>query len=125
MATSTASTFSAARGCGSGRRPARQTGSATLSWRRRPSSVSRIRDEWKQTFPAKSLLLDCRDPTLAGMLEPDGTLRVFDLRSRKEVLHARLGVPVRETGGWTLLVRDRARFYLILNEGAGPAPSNF
>jgi hypothetical protein len=97
------------------------TGERTL----RLYDVQMGKDEWQQTFPAKSLLLECRDSSLAGMLQLDGTLRLFDLNARTEVLHARLGSAVRETMGPALLLRDRARFYLILDEGSGPGQSNF
>jgi outer membrane protein assembly factor BamB/tetratricopeptide (TPR) repeat protein len=41
---------------------------------------------WKQTFPAKSLMLQSEAPAFTGAVAPDGTLRVLDLSTGKEML---------------------------------------
>lgn len=43
------------------------------------------KDVWKQTFPVGTTLLSSEDPRLAGVCEPDGTMRVYDVQERKEV----------------------------------------
>jgi outer membrane protein assembly factor BamB/tetratricopeptide (TPR) repeat protein len=48
------------------------------------------RNLWEQKFPAGSILLRSEDPRLAGAIEPDGTLRVVDLTTTREVLKAKL-----------------------------------
>ena len=46
------------------------------------------KDLWKQAFAAKSSVLQAEDGDLAGVVEPDGLVRVVDLTTRKEVLTA-------------------------------------
>jgi outer membrane protein assembly factor BamB len=106
--------------------------STTGERRLRLHDVHTGKDVWQQTFPARSLLLESRDPSQVGLLEPDGILRVFDLHSSKEILHAHLGAQVGAKTGPLLplpqrglLIRDQTRSYVILDEGAGPDQSNF
>ena len=44
------------------------------------------KDVWKQAFAPKSYVLQAEDGDLAGVVEPDGLVRVVDLTTRKEVL---------------------------------------
>jgi outer membrane protein assembly factor BamB len=44
------------------------------------------KDAWKQAFAPKSLVLEAVDCDLAGVVEPDGRLRVIDLATKKELL---------------------------------------
>ena len=46
------------------------------------------KDVWKQAFAPKSYVLRAEDGDLAGVVEPDGQVRVVDLTTRKEVLNA-------------------------------------
>jgi outer membrane protein assembly factor BamB len=46
------------------------------------------KDIWKQAFAAKSHVLRTEDGDLAGVVEPNGQVRVIDLTTRKEVLNA-------------------------------------
>ena len=46
------------------------------------------KDLWKQAFAPKSYVLQAEDGDLAGVVEPDGLVRVVDLTTRKEVLNA-------------------------------------
>ncbi len=58
------------------------------------------RDVWSQSFAARSLVLQSEDPNLAGVVELDGTVHVFDLTSRQEILHTEKGFDFlnRKTG---------------------------
>jgi hypothetical protein len=72
---------------------------------------------WKQTFPASSRLLQSEDPSLTGMVEPDGRVEVFDLRSRKQVLDARIADKARlEKVNTVHLLADGRYFYVACNE---------
>ena len=42
--------------------------------------------EWRQAFAPKSYVLQAEDGDLAGVVEPDGLVRVVDLTTRQEVL---------------------------------------
>jgi outer membrane protein assembly factor BamB len=44
------------------------------------------KDVWRQTYPAKSIVLQAEDCDLGGVVEPDGQVRVVDLNTRKDVL---------------------------------------
>jgi outer membrane protein assembly factor BamB len=79
------------------------------------------KDVWRQTFPAGSLPVECRAPGQAGMVEPNGTVRLFDVSSGKEILHASLGGPPPPRANAAQLLQDRSRFYLILNDRADTA----
>ena len=46
------------------------------------------KDVWKQAFAPKSYVLRTEGDDLAGVVEPNGQVRVFDLTTRKEVLNA-------------------------------------
>jgi outer membrane protein assembly factor BamB len=83
------------------------------------------KDPWQHTFPAGSLSLECRNPSQAGMLEPDGTLHLFEVDSGKEILHAYLGGRLPAKALAAHLHQDRSRFYLILNEVPEAAQCNF
>jgi outer membrane protein assembly factor BamB/tetratricopeptide (TPR) repeat protein len=44
------------------------------------------KDLWKKTFAAKSIALTSQDETLAGIVQPDGKLTLFDLATGKELI---------------------------------------
>lgn len=48
------------------------------------------KDVWKQKYAMGSILLNSEDPRLAGVAEPDGTIRVYDVRTQKEVFTTKL-----------------------------------
>jgi hypothetical protein len=68
------------------------------------------KDLWKDEFPAKSIALQSEDPNLAGVVEPDGKLHVYDLRKqdKKELFTANL-LPkhLEKVHGVTLLSDDK------------------
>jgi outer membrane protein assembly factor BamB len=43
-------------------------------------------DVWKQSYAARSLVARSEDPSLLGVVEPDGKVHVVDLQARKEVM---------------------------------------
>jgi len=48
------------------------------------------RTPWEQKFAPGSVQLRSEDPNLAGAVEPDGTVRIVDLRSTKEVMKGKM-----------------------------------
>jgi outer membrane protein assembly factor BamB len=75
------------------------------------------KDLWKQTFAANAKILQSEDPNLAGAVDPDGRIRVFDLRSRKQVLDTRLYTQHQVDKATSLhLLVDGHYFYVASNE---------
>ncbi len=80
------------------------------------------KDLWKQSFPANSIVLQSEDPRLAGVVEPNGTVRIIDVQTQKEVLNKPLATPKHIAGAQSVtLVSDQDAFYLAIN---GPADPN-
>ncbi|MFO0879083.1 MAG: PQQ-binding-like beta-propeller repeat protein [Gemmataceae bacterium] len=78
-------------------------------------------DVWKQTYPAGTLQLASEDPRLAGVAEPDGTIRVFDMMTRKEVLTTKLlDAKHLEKAQGVTLVSDPDYLFLAINGEADP-----
>jgi outer membrane protein assembly factor BamB/tetratricopeptide (TPR) repeat protein len=80
------------------------------------------KDLWKQSFPGNSIVLQSEDPRLAGVIEPNGTVRVIDVLTQKELLNAPLADAKHVAGAQSVtLVSDPDSFYLAIN---GPADPN-
>ncbi len=78
--------------------------------------VSTGQEVWKGTFKAGALLLKSEEPELTGMVEPDGTVRVVNLRTHKEVLTSRLADPKHLLGAQQVwLLADHQDYYLAVN----------
>src|SRR5262249_31383430 len=81
-----------------------------------------------------SIMLKADDHDLAGAIEPDGAVTVYDARSQREVLRASLDwkavLDGRETDVAKVLdkvtdahlVTDRTQFYIALNQPAHATP---
>jgi outer membrane protein assembly factor BamB/tetratricopeptide (TPR) repeat protein len=70
-------------------------------------------DVWKHTYPARSIVLHSEDPALTGVVAPNGTVHVVDLRARKEVLSGKMAEPGHLAKVETVhLLADRENFYL-------------
>ncbi len=94
------------------------------------------KDVWAKTFLPRSIVLNSEDPRLAGVVEPDGKVRVIDLMTQKDVLHTDKGYDERnpKTGmdpahldrlqGITLLA-DGKRIYLACNGPTDPLLARF
>jgi outer membrane protein assembly factor BamB/tetratricopeptide (TPR) repeat protein len=80
------------------------------------------KDVWKQTFPPGTTLLQSEDPRLAGVVEPGGTVRVYDVQERKEVVTSQIASPqhIQRAQG-IYLVSDPDYLFLAVN---GPADPN-
>jgi outer membrane protein assembly factor BamB/tetratricopeptide (TPR) repeat protein len=81
-------------------------------------------DVWKQSYRAGAIVLRSEVPHLTGAVEPDGKVHLVDLRSRKEVMTARLVEPKEHLKDVTVihLLADTRRFYLALHASPiGPA----
>ena len=80
------------------------------------------KDVWKQTFAPKSFVLQGEESDLAGVIEPDGQVRVVDLATGKEVLTPKEKIDVKyldKDSTYTLLA-DPLDVYVVPN--AAPAP---
>jgi outer membrane protein assembly factor BamB len=72
-------------------------------------------DVWKQSYAPRSLVARSEDPSLLGVVEPDGKVHVVDLRTRKEVMAGQMDKDnvaehLRNVQGVHLLA-DRELFY--------------
>src|SRR5205085_685114 len=75
------------------------------------------KDLWKEKFAANSRVLQSEDPKLTGVVEPDGRVRVFDLRTRSEVLNAKMSDPHHLDKVTSVhLLADGRYFYVTCNE---------
>jgi len=80
------------------------------------------KDIWKQTFNPGTITLTSEDPRLAGVVEPDGTVRVMDVEKRTEVLNAKLASTAHiDRAQAVYLVSDPDYIFLAVN---GPADPN-
>jgi len=71
-------------------------------------------DEWKQSYPARSIVARSEDPNFTAVIDPEGKVHVIDLRARKEVMTGQMEEPanhLRNVQAIHLLV-DRKQFYL-------------
>jgi outer membrane protein assembly factor BamB/tetratricopeptide (TPR) repeat protein len=84
------------------------------------------KDLWKEKFAVNARVLQSEEPTLTGVVEADGRVRVFDLKARKEVLNAKLSDPhhLDKVTSVHLLADDRY-FYLACSEPLDPAVMPF
>lgn len=84
--------------------------------------VLKGQDIWKQKFPVGTLQLTSEDPRLAGVAQPDGTIRIYDLLDHKEILTANLADPKHLAQAQAVyLISDPDFFFLAIN---GPPDPN-
>jgi outer membrane protein assembly factor BamB len=74
------------------------------------------KDLWKKRFDPHALACRSEDPNYAGVIEPDGTATVVDLRTRKEATVAKLEAVDLKDLKEVLLFSDVDQFYLALNK---------
>jgi outer membrane protein assembly factor BamB len=79
------------------------------------------KDLWNKSFPAKSVVLDTRNPDLLAVVAPDGTVTLTDLKTRREVqrLKVEAGHLDKITGG--ALLMDRTQYYIAFVGPNNPA----
>jgi outer membrane protein assembly factor BamB/tetratricopeptide (TPR) repeat protein len=83
--------------------------------------VLTAKDEWKQSFAAKSVALHSEDPNLTGVVEPDGKLHVFDMRrENKELFTARMEPKHIEKVQEIVLFSDDKNVYIACNGDVDP-----
>jgi tetratricopeptide (TPR) repeat protein len=63
-------------------------------------------DVWKQSYPARSIVVRSEDAGLTGVVEPNGKVHVIDLRTRKEVMRGELSEPGEQ-------LKNVQSFYLL------------
>jgi outer membrane protein assembly factor BamB len=82
-------------------------------------------DVWKKVCPANSVVLRTEEPDLTGVAEPDGSITIVDLRTRKEV--ARLQVPREHLDkvNDAHLLQDSERWFVVLNRPIDPQLAPF
>src|SRR5205807_7740593 len=78
------------------------------------------KDLWKTSFPANSVVLRSEQTDLAGAVEPDGKVSVFDLRTKKQVLKATVQPKHVDKAQGVTLLQDPYRYYLAINGPADP-----
>ncbi len=75
------------------------------------------KDLWSETFPTGSFVAKSEDPNLVPVLNPgDGKLRVFDVRTKKELLSVTLN-PADLVGAQTVTVLSDGTFYVVAVNG--------
>ena len=77
------------------------------------------KDRWKERFASGTLLLESNEENLAGVVQPDGKVSVFDLDASKGVLKAKMDSEHLKGAGAVALLRDANAFYLACR---GPRP---
>jgi outer membrane protein assembly factor BamB len=87
-------------------------------------------DVWKQSYAARSLVAGSEDPSLVGVVEPDGKFHVVDLRVRKEVMAGQLDkedeaehLPHLRNVQSVHMLFDRQNFYFAC-QGQAPKGAN-
>ncbi len=78
------------------------------------------KDLWREAFDPKAVVLQCEDRNLAGAIEPNGKIRVYDLDTHKPVLDSnvlRFRVTQEDVNSLQkpLLLSDKDFFYVALN----------
>jgi outer membrane protein assembly factor BamB len=79
------------------------------------------KDLWKQDFPASSTVLHSEDRNLAGVIEPDGSLKVIDLKARKEILGSKVDPKHLKDAQAVHLLSDGKYLFVAIN---GPVDAN-
>jgi outer membrane protein assembly factor BamB len=83
------------------------------------------KDVWKETFPANSVVLRSETPHLAGMVEPDGKVRVYDLRTQKQVLNGKMDPKDLEKAQTVHLLSDHKDLYVAVTKQPDPNLAQF
>ena len=79
------------------------------------------KDLWSETFPAGSVVTRTEDPNLVPVLNPgDGKLRVFDLRTKKEVLSVTLRPSDLVNMHGVTVLTDGTYFFVAVNGPTDP-----
>jgi outer membrane protein assembly factor BamB len=74
------------------------------------------KDVWEKKFPAGSRALRSEDPTLAGVVEPDGRVSILDAASGRRLVHATINPKDLTKGTQLALLQDRSQFYVAIQE---------
>jgi hypothetical protein len=96
-------------------------GNRLLVWDQGANPALRIydvltgKDVWKKELPAGSLPLHCEQPNLAGVVESNGRVTVFDLRTQKTLLQAEVETKFLDKVQNVSLMQDRTHFYVFIN----------
>jgi outer membrane protein assembly factor BamB len=78
------------------------------------------KDLWKQDFPANSTVLQSEDRNLAGILESDGKLKVYDLQAGKEILSNKVDPKFMDKVKDVHLLSDGKYVYVAFNGQVDP-----
>jgi outer membrane protein assembly factor BamB len=79
------------------------------------------KDVWSASYPANSVVLKSEDPNFGGIVEPDGTVRVTDIRTGKEAMKAKMDPNHLQKMSSVHLLYDGQYFLVACN---GPVDPN-
>jgi outer membrane protein assembly factor BamB/tetratricopeptide (TPR) repeat protein len=71
-------------------------------------------DAWEQQYPAKSLVVQTEVPGLSGVVDPAGSVALFDIRTRQEVFRAALDPQHLERVEAVNVLRDRTHWFVAI-----------
>ena len=74
------------------------------------------KDVWTASYPANSVVLKSEDPNFGGIVEPDGTVRVTDIRTGKEAMKAKMDPKYLEKMNSVHLLYD-GQYFLVACTG--------
>jgi outer membrane protein assembly factor BamB/tetratricopeptide (TPR) repeat protein len=77
-------------------------------------------DLWSTSYPANSTVLKSEDPNFGGVIEPDGTVRVTDIRTGKEAMKAKMDPKFLEKMASVHLLYDGQYFVVACNGQLDP-----
>jgi outer membrane protein assembly factor BamB/tetratricopeptide (TPR) repeat protein len=78
------------------------------------------KDVWTATYPASSIVLKSVDPNFGGVVEPDGTVHVTDIRSGKEAMKAKMDPRFLEKMDAVHLLADGQYFFVACQGPTDP-----
>jgi hypothetical protein len=78
------------------------------------------KNAWEKDLPPGTLIAHSEVPYLSATVEPDGKVRVYDLRARRELYTTTVEKEHLREVNEVRLVQDRMHHYLILNRPVSP-----
>jgi outer membrane protein assembly factor BamB len=83
------------------------------------------KDVWEKKFPAGSRPLHSDDPSLTGVLDPDGKVSILDAASGRRLCAAAVDPRDFNRRAEVRLLQDRAQFYVACNDPVSPQVFRF
>jgi hypothetical protein len=79
------------------------------------------KDRWTETYAANSRVMQSEDPNFGGVIEPNGTVRIVDIRNGKEAMKAKMDPQFLEKVNSVHLLSDGQYFVVACNGPTDPA----